>query len=243
MESTGKPIHFSTELIYPALQLSRPALERLYDELAEVEEADYETAELDGPRPPRFHTKRGDDRQSVAVFLPDRIAVVEEWTDLSLEEFVQKMEAVAGRAMETFELTSIVAQTVTLRNVFALEHFDDSRVFMLEQVCGQHGRLGPHIRRPIMIGGMRFVLPHTPEIPGDLHVSIESYRREKAKVYVEVRGIYGNLSVLPSSIGTLRAHFDHVNAFIDENIQPFLDQYDVPSAEASGSDAPADEAL
>ncbi|MCP4641172.1 MAG: hypothetical protein GY851_12095 [bacterium] len=227
MQQEDRPIHFSTELMHPPAQHDTPRLQKLYFELAQVNGVAYESTDFSPPTPPRFYSKRGKS-QSMAVFLPDRLALVEEWVDSPLIRFLDKVETVVDHAMNQLGIGPVAMQTATIRTTFALTHFEDARVFLLDHVCQQTGRIGPHFARPLSVGGMRFVLPETPDAPGNLHVTIESYQRSVNEVFVEVKGIFPKQQITRESLATARANINLVRNFISGHVFPFLDQYDNP---------------
>src|SRR5690606_18896376 len=141
-----------------------------------------------------FHSQRGR-AQSLALFLPDRTMLIEEWVDLPLEDFLLKVEEVGRRVLTDLGAQQFLAQTVTLRTTFALSHYDDAKAFMLDRVCAQGGHIAAHFRRPISTGGLRLVFPETPEQPYTLQVLIESFRQNPREVYAEVKGLFNNAGI------------------------------------------------
>lgn len=215
------------------MPLKPQILQRLYYELSQSPHAAYQNVDLGGQKgPPRFFSARGK-AQSIALFLPDRLVLVEEWTDQTFEVFLAKMAAVAAQTMEVLEVNAFTAQTATVRTTYALTNFEDARIFLLEHVCNQQGRIGPHFRRPIMTGGMRFVLPKTEEHPGDLHLIIESFRNSRNEVFVEAKGVYRELTIGPDDLEQAADHLREVRAFTAENVHTFLQQYDLPPDDAA----------
>jgi len=228
MLAEDRPIHFSTELMHPPSQLKIPVLQKLYYDLSQTRITSYDSADFSMPTPPRFHSKRGPKAQSIALFLPDRIVLVEEWVDMPLSQFLEKAREVAGRVLEAFEIEAFVAQTAVVRTTFALSHHTDARTFLLDHACGMEGRIAPYFGRPLGTGGLRFVLPATPDHPGDLHVVVESFRYSPDQVFAEVKGVYPNQRITSASLDTLARNISHVRGFITHNVYQFLEQFDRP---------------
>src|SRR5690606_5632343 len=122
----------------------------------------YDSSDLTQPNQARFYSRRGQKSHSVAIFLPDRVALVEEWADIPLSDFVDKVRVVGEEALKGMGFPPYAAQVVTLRSTMSLTHYDDARTFITEQVCRQRGEIAPHFRRPVGVSGLRFVLPETP---------------------------------------------------------------------------------
>ena len=230
MQSEDRLIHFSTELIHAPKKHTVQALQKLYYELSQGKHA-YQNTDFTRADRVRFHTRRGEHTQSIAVFLADRIVLAEEWTDIPLASFMEKLLAVASLAMDELGIPVFAAQTVTLRSTFALSHFDNARDFMIEQVCGQRDRVQPFFQRPVAVGGMRLVLPETPEMPATVNVLMESYRHSENEVYAEVKAIFRKHPVKPDNLFPLRERVSDARAIMSGRVFPYLDQFDRPSGE------------
>lgn len=226
MQSEDRIIHFSAELIHGPAPLRKDALQRLYFELSQTRHG-YDSTDFTNPLQWRFYTQNGK-TQSLLLFLPDRVVLVEEWAALPLSDFLERLREVATRAFPARQAPRILAHTATIRATFALTHFEDARVFLLDNVCQQEGRIGPFLQRPLAVGGLRFVFPETNEHPGALHVIIESFRHSRNEVFVEVKGIFGRAPVELENIEQVLGNIRSVRHFISEKIHPYLNQYDLP---------------
>lgn len=228
MQPDDRTIHFSTELFHPPVQHQVQTLQKLYYELGQTKYG-YLSSDFSVPGQYKFHSRRNKS-QSIAMFLPDRIVLVEEWADLALSDFCDKVQSVTALAMNIFgNVSSFAAQTATIRSTFALTHFEDARVFLLDNACGMDGRIGPHFQRPIAVGGLRFVLPETPDHPGTMHVIIESFRHDPKEVFTEVKGVFGNLNIDKEGIGAAIANIHTVRNLIKRGVFNFLNQFDHPA--------------
>jgi hypothetical protein len=232
MQAEDRPIHFSSELIHAPRKHPLPALQKLYYELSQTKHANYLGSDFSPTSPPRYFTKRGRKTQSTAVFLPDRMLVAEEWVDIPFAQFMDRLETAAEHAARELGVAPFAAQAVTLRTTFALTHFTDARVFLFEQMCGLEGKLSPHLGRPIAVGGLRLVLPETPEHRGTLNTTIESYRFSQNEIFVEVKGVFARQPIPADALYQLRDNCVLVREFISANIHPYLDQFDVSVEDA-----------
>ncbi len=227
MQSEDRVIHFGVELIHKPTQHKKEVLQKLYYELSQTRNGGYDSTDFTRPMQPRFYSKRGKRSQSIALFLPDRVLLVEEWADIPMSEFLDRVEAVASRVLEMEGLAPFMAHTVTIRSTFALSHFSDARIFLLEEVCDQGGKIGPHFQRPIAVGGLRFTLPETDEYPGNVQLTVESFRQALNEVYVEAKGIFTREKIAPGEIGNVLDHVRGIRSFITDRVFPYLNQYDV----------------
>jgi len=231
LQSEDLIIHFSTELIHGPAPLRKDALQKLYFDLSQTRHG-YDSTDFSNPAQWRFYSRGGTKTQSIAVFLPDRLVLIEEWAAMALSDFLERTREVAARTLEARGIPQFLAHTATIRSTFALTHFQDARVFLLDHVCQQAGRIGPHLQRPLAVGGLRFVLPETPEHPGNLHVIIESFRHSQHEVFVEVKGVFGKPAVDATQLDLVLENIRGVRRFVSDRIFPYLDQFDEPTTVA-----------
>ena len=227
MQAEDRPIHFSTELIYDKREIDKQAVQDLYFNLTQSRGLDYDNSQIGKMPLGRFYTERGEKSKSMIVLLKDRVGILEEWVDLPLSEYIDKVTAVSEQMMEQFDIEEYRAQSVIMRTTFGLSHFDDSRKFIFDQVCAQAGNILPHFKRPISSGGLRFVLPATPEHNGTFHISIEPFTNSPREVFVEVKGVFASQHTSLLNSGDLEGNIRQVREFILENVFPFLNQYDI----------------
>ena len=226
MQSEDRIIHFSLELIHAPVQTKVQALQKLYFDLSQTRLGAYDSTDFTNPQQARFYSRRGKKTQSFALFLPDRIVLVEEWADVPLSDFQERVREVATRALSVCGAKQYVAHTATIRSTFALTHYDDARVFLLDHACAQAGKVGPYFQRPVSVGGLRFVLPETNEHEGALHITIESFRHSRDEVFVEVKGIFARKPVGPDDIEKVLDHLRYTRNFVSDQIFSYLNQFD-----------------
>lgn len=230
MQSEDRIIHFGVELIHSPTRHKKDSLQKLYYELSQVRGAGYDSSDFTHMGQPRFYSKRGKRSQSICLFLPDRVLVLEEWADIAMSEFIDRVDAVGSRVLQLEGVEQFMAYTATIRSTFALSSVEDGRVFMLEHVCGQDPEMARHFQRPIAMAGMRFHFPETDEYPGNLQVSIEPFRQSRDEIYVEAKGIFTREKVRPGDMHIVTDHCRGVRSFIAERVYPYLNQFDIPKA-------------
>jgi hypothetical protein len=220
-----RSIHFSTELMFKPKKFSKQELQQLYFELTQIPGTNYDNSQFGGQALARFYTKKPPRTQSMLVVLPDRIALIEEWAAIPLSDFNAKVKTVANKVL-SMGVEEFVAQTVTLRSTFSPVHSENSCEFILERICQQGTLPGEHFGRPIGVGGIRFALPETPDHPGMITISIESFHQDPREIYVELKGVYGKLHVTEDSLNELTSTITSCRSFIQDRIRPYLDTFD-----------------
>ena len=228
MHSEDRSIHYSCEMFHAPRKHKQADIQKLYYELSQTPGAGYDNTNFTIPGQPRLYSKRGDKSQSIAVLLPDRLMVIEEWADCTLSDFCHRLRMVAEHGMEALEIKSFLAQTITLRSTCGLSHHQHALPFLMEKACQQQGKIEPYFQRPLAIGGLKFVLPEGPEHPGTLHISIEPFRQEPREVFVEVKAAYRGEPIEPDNLDILGERVTDARGFVTDNIYPYLEQFDTP---------------
>ena len=227
MQAEDRVIHFCLELIHRPVPLKRQNLQKVYYDLSQTRAA-YDSIDLNDAGQAKFHSQRGK-AQSFLVFLPDRELMVEEWADIPLSTYAEKVRLAAPMILEAREVSQVVVHSVTVRSTFALTNFNDARVFLLDTACQLAGRISPFFQRPIATGGLRFVFPETNEHAGVIHLNIESFRHSANEVFVEVKGIFGRQVVAAGAMEPVIENLHQTRQFITDRVYPFLQQFDVPA--------------
>ncbi len=226
MQSEDRVIHFCVELIHPPAPVKRQALQKLYFDLSQTR-AVYDSIDMADLAQARFHSRRGK-AQSLLVFLPDRVLMVEEWSDIPLSDFEEKVRIAAPIVLEARGVSQVIIHSTTVRSTFALTHYSDARVFLLDNACCLEGRIAPHFDRPIATGGLRLVFPETNEHPGNLHINIETFRHSANEIFVEAKSIFGRQPVTIPDVEPIIGNLRKTREFISERVFPFLQQFDCP---------------
>jgi hypothetical protein len=87
-------------------------------------------------------------------------------------------------------------------------------------------------RRPVASGGLRFILPATPDHHGTLYIVIEPFRESKRELFVEVKGVFAAQHTPLTTPVEWESNIRLCREFISKNLFPFLNQYDTPQDEA-----------
>ncbi|MCK5861617.1 MAG: hypothetical protein KAH38_03965 [Candidatus Hydrogenedentes bacterium] len=229
MQAEDRVIHFCVELIHSPAPVKRQVLQKLYFDLSQTR-ASYDSIDMANLAQARFHSRRGKS-QSLLIFLPDRVLIVEEWSDMPLSDFEEKVRVVAPVVMQARGVNQVIVHSATIRSTFALTNYTDARVFLLDNACSLEGRISPHFKRPIATGGLRLVFPETNEYPGNLHVNIETFRHSANEIFVETKAIFGRQPVTMPEMDLIIANLRKTRAFISESVFPFLQQFDCSQEE------------
>jgi hypothetical protein len=226
-----RSIHFSTELMFKPRKFTKQELQKFYFDLTQVSGLNYDNSQFGGQALAQFYTKTPPKTQSMLIVLPDRVALLEEWAAIPLTDFNAKVKSVAEEVLE-LGVEGFTAQTVTLRSTFSPVHSDNSCQFILERICQQGSLPGQHFARPIGVGGIRFALPETPEHPGSITVSIESFHQDPREILVDLKAAYRNLQIAQDSLDELTTTIIACRSFMQDRIRPYLETFDhAPSGE------------
>ena len=228
MHSEDRSIHYSSEVFHGPKQHKQADIQKLYYELSQSPGAGYDNTNFTIPGQPRLFSKRGQQSQSIAVFLPDRLMIIEEWADCTLSDYCQRLQLVVENAAEVLGVGPFVAQTVTLRSTCGLSHFQQALPFLMDHACQQQGKVDQFFQRPVAVGGLKFVLPESPEHPGTFHIAIEPFRQDPREVFVEVKAAYRGDPIQADDLDILAERVTSAREFVTDNIYPYLNQFDTP---------------
>jgi len=230
----GEPcsIYFSTNLIHPPIKLeeSKDSIKEIYHELSKVKGCDYDNISFEGfpTSPPRF-TKQQGKTVSSCLFLADRILIQEDWTDITLESFSQKIREISDRGFRLLKLGFILIQTCTVRSLFVPNHFADARVFLAEKTCGIGDKIMPYFKRPAHMFGMRLVFPPLKDVSHSFDVRIESFNQDPRKVFVETIGTFHLIQpITPANVDVALVNMSTTYGFCTNDVKNFLNQFDQP---------------
>ncbi len=139
-----------------------------------------------------------------------------------LEYFIQETEHV----VEAFETTwpasnrQIIKRDVTLRDLYETtsEHAFKE---LWEERLGQTSNLLAVFGRPVLGGGLRFVMPPQPGKSAQVEVKIESYLRDTGKLFVETQFAWLG-PVPPGDPFDPRGRLLEVNDYIENQVLAFM---------------------
>jgi len=226
MHIEDRPIHFSVELIHSPAPINKEILQRFYYDLI-GSPVSYDSIDFSFPMQTRFYSTRGNRSQSIVLFLLDRTIIIEEWTAITFNEFLNKVKELGPKILQVRNQMVFLAHTGTLRSTFALTRYDDAKSFIMEKLLNQSQELMiDHFGRPLATTGIRFVFPESNDTPGIYHVLIESFRHSKKELFVEVRGIFGRQPVPAQNIDLIIENLKEMREFLTKRLQPYLAQYD-----------------
>lgn len=226
MHIEDRPIHFSVELIHAPVPIHKETLQRFYSELL-GSSVSYDSIDTTFPMQVRFYSTRGNRSQSILLFLPDRILIIEEWVSITFDEYLHKVTELSPKLFSIRNQMVFLAHTCTIRSTLALTNYDDSKNFILEKFINHSSNIiFDYFGRPVATAGIRLVFPESNETPGIYHLLIESFRHSKKEVFVEIRGIYGRAPVTIQNTHILAEHLKELRYFLTQRVQPFLAKRD-----------------
>ncbi len=226
MHIEDRPIHFSAELIHNPTPINKESLQRLYYDLIGSPVA-YDSIDFSFPMQTRFYSTRGNRSQSIVLFLLDRTIIIEEWTSITFEEYLNKVKELGPKILQARNQMLFLAHTGTLRSTYALTRYDDAKSFIVDKLLNQSQELlFDYFGRPLATTGIRLVFPESNDTPGIYHVLVESFRHSKKELFVEVRGIFGRNPVSIQNIDLVIENLKEMREFLTKRVQPFLAQYD-----------------
>lgn len=157
----------------------------------------------------------------------DQLTLVEEWADITADEFKEKFVKVLTNWFRFFPNTVIIAQNCCLRALVQPAIFSDSREFLGDQVL----KIGEPIRNsfktmPFKVGFTVTVLRPIQNYQLIINTSINSWRDNRS-VWVQVNG---SSPIAPpinaSNPETANAPFEYCKDFLETEAICFLSEFD-----------------
>lgn len=225
-----RTIAFVTELIHLPMHHEPAALRDVYNRLGERNANWYMNFNVDpnqgGAQMVTMRPGAPQAQVSAVTLMPDRIQLQEEMTDLTLEEFLERVHAVAEICSETLAIPQFNVQQNVVRSLVTPRNSADSRQFIGERLCSLQGEQLEVMKRPVGTLGLRFMFPADEEDNTLYNVRVESYNFDVRSVYLEVAATFpdgvtaGERDKLSES---LQATYD----FMHDRLCTFVASFDV----------------
>lgn len=158
-------------------------------------------------------------------FTGDRIQFTEDHVGISVEQFAQKVSAVAREAAVALRIPVILIQQTTVRVIAAPHAFKTAQEYLSRSLFRIRDEDLRGLGRPVSVFGFRLVFPATREQNHGFSTRVESYLRDGKSLYLENIGTFKT----PISIQALESVEENIQAtsqFIVEKLMPFLSTYD-----------------
>jgi hypothetical protein len=159
--------------------------------------------------------------------LPDRIILINDFTQGSLESFIENANDILNKTIITLKIPLFFFRQYTIRMLANPLNVQDSRVFICEKVCQFEDISLKKFGRAIHGCGLKFVFPPTPSENNEFSVRIESLLRNVKEIFVENQARF--LNPLPTNddkyLEVIAGEIKKTQAFIIDNISEFLTQY------------------
>lgn len=225
MKYPPRTIALLCELYHPPLEPSPTLVQRVHNELFQTPDPAYKSFTV-GPTGAVLSnpvTRPGE--VSTAAFLPDRFQFREELTSLTVEEFSERVRAIAARVAELSSVQVFTAQQVTLRTLVNPRHFRDSRAFLKEGMFGFGEEIEAFERQPELYG-LRLVFPPTPDRPNAHALRIESFNSDTRSLFLEDQASFAPILVA-RGLEVIAENIQATYAFLVERSLDFVARFDV----------------
>lgn len=157
--------------------------------------------------------------------LADRLRVVEELTEASIDDFIARLEKVLPLAVSKLEIQVATACQVSVRSLVNVRSFRDSREFLARGMFRFDEADLAAFGRPSQMLGLRMLFPQSGEERAFYALRIESYNADPRSLFLENVGTFPG--VMPA--GQVTAFAEAVRAtygFLAERTCNFLARFD-----------------
>jgi hypothetical protein len=161
------------------------------------------------------------------IYGNDQLTLVEEWADISADDFQRTFVRVLSNWFKLFPTTVIIAQTCCLRALVQPVSIADSRQFLGGQVLG----IGPAIQKTFK--DMPFKVGFTVTVPRQIEnnqlvidTTVNSWRDNRS-IWVQVNGSSPMAPPInATNPETAKVPFGHCKDFLETEAICFLNEYD-----------------
>ncbi len=232
MLSELRPIHFSTELVIPPLNLStheaqerhRSRIKQVFQTLRDQKGIDFNKVDVDTLRGPHLVTRAASGHVKSYAFLASSIRAVDERTERTLDEFAHEVQEVVSVSFTVLRIPIIMVQSCVIRATVKPYGYNDARDFLFHHGLGLPGRqVVEQFGRPAAVAGMRITFPPLANTPNEHRVRIESYGRDPSLLFLEVMSIFPKTPIAAPQLDRIVTHFEECYAFLEERVCPFVD--------------------
>ena len=220
-----RSIAFISEIVHPPMAHQPPLLQKLFTDLCEAHPSWYQNFTLVPGGATVQSANAAPGQVSAASFLQDRLQVREEMTSLTLDEFLEKVEAVARGSLARLGIPVLTAEQCVVRALVSPRSFQDSREFLMQGMLRFPPERWEPLGREMNMLGLRLVFPGTQADPSLYNVRIESYAGDVRSLFLEVSGVFPGVITAPQ-LGVLSEHFRRAYTFLQQNVCGFLAGFD-----------------
>jgi hypothetical protein len=220
--SEPRTINYLTEFIHLPVTHSSERLRRLYNNLCRSSGYENFIRTSDGARVESSRVEGSG--VSAITFRRDRIQMVEE-NGVALEQFGDKIDAVARAAMETLSIPLFLAQQSTVRAISSPNAFKSSGEYLATGVFKVAPPDVEALGRPTSLVGFRMLFPATKDRPQKFNVRVETYFKDPRSLYIENIATF-QAPVQSTGLDVLRQNVEAAAEFVAVNVCQFLNQYD-----------------
>jgi hypothetical protein len=221
--SEPRTLSLLTDLIHVPARYTMEQLRGFYNAVSSACEYENFTRTADGARIERSSAETAE--TSTLTLRSDRLQMVEDNTTLPLDHYIQKLQTVAKKAMETLHISCFLLQQTTVRAIASPNAFKTASEFISKALFKiKPEDLGP-IGRPTSLIGLRLFFPSTNEAPHQFNVRIEMFIKDNRSIYIENVGTF-KTPVTHQTMELLGANVQASADFISNNLCRFLSRFD-----------------
>ncbi len=140
---------------------------------------------------------------------------------ISLEQFANSVNDIILKAMKELGIPLFVEQRYIIRCHANAHMMEDSRKFIIENVCSIREDKLKGFERPLHGAGLRFVFPPTQNNINEFDVKVESWLRDVRNIYLDNTGRFFQ-PIQQANINDVKQNLLITRDFIYKNISNFL---------------------
>lgn len=225
MKYPTRTIALLCELFHPPLQPDPGHVQRVHNELFQGPAPAYKSFAVSPTGAVLSNPVSRPGEVSMAAFLADRFQFREELTSLTVDEFAERVQHIAGEVARRAGVQVFTAQQVTLRTLVTPRHFRDSRAYLARGMFGFGEQTEAFGRAPDLYG-LRLVFPPSPDEPNAHALRVESFNGDPRSLFLEDQASFAPI-LLARGLEPIADNVRAAYAFLVERALDFVSRFDV----------------
>ncbi len=221
-----RTIAFGAEIIHPPLQqLDVRQVQTIHNELYQRPELAYQNFQVAQDGVHLTNPGMAPGQVSAALVTPDRIALREEFRNITIEDFATRVVNVASTIYQRLGVQQSIAQVFWARSLISPNHVTDSRELVAHRMLAHGSDALAGFGRPIAQTALS--LSFAPDAQGKpaVDVRIAPWLQEPRSLWIEVIGKYTR-PVPTEEVTGLGASLYSTYSFLTGPVLNFVNRYD-----------------
>jgi len=224
MQYAPRTIAFIAELIHPPVALDPSRIQKVHNDLFQTPDPAYTSFAVTPAGTVLSNPGARPGAVSQASFAVDRIQFREELGSLTVDEFAQRVQHIAGLVAELCGIQVFTSTQVTIRSLINPRNFKDAREFLKQGMFGFSRETEDFDREPELYG-LRMVFPPREDQPNAHSLRIESFNDDPRSLFIENHSSFPPI-LLARGLDAIVENVEQSYGFLVQRALTFVGRFD-----------------